>query len=349
MAKKGMKRVFVIVMLCCMALSMVGCEKKERLYVFNWGIYIDPEVYEIFEKEYNIKVVANYYETNEEMYPVIKMGGQKYDVVCPSDYMIEKMIQEDLLYELDFDNIPNIRNIDEVHLRTSEGFDPGNKYSVPYFWGTVGILYNAELVYEPVDSWGAIFDERYSGKIYMMDSVRDAFMVALKYLGYDGNSTNMDEIDEARDLLKRQYSLVQGYFIDQVREKMIAEEGILGVIYSGEAVYTKSENPNLEYVVPKEGSNVWIDSWVIPKNANNKEAAEKWINFLCRADIALMNFEFVTYSSPNKLVRDLVEDEELRNNPVAFPDKGVLDRCSNFKYLGEEWEEIYLTKWNEVK
>lgn len=330
---------------------LAGCSKEEgeKVYVYNWGEYIDPEVLDLFEEETGIKVVYDYFEQNEEMYPRIETGAAAYDVVCPSDYMIQKMIDNDLLQEINYDNVPNIKNIDPTYLKSAEGFDPGNKYSVPYCWGTVGILYNKTKVNGPIDSWSAIFDEQYSGNILMMDSVRDAFGIALTYLGYDLNSTDEAQLDEAKALLKKQYPLVQAYVVDQVRDKMISGEAALGVIYSGEAIYTQRENPDLEYVVPKEGSNVWIDGWVIPKNAKNKENAEKFINFMCDPKIALMNFEYITYSTPNAAARELIEDQDIKNSTIAFPDASVLERCTTFQYLGEETESTYINKWNEVK
>lgn len=291
----------------------------------------------------------DYFVTNEEMFPKIKTGAVNFDVVCPSDYMIQKMIAEDLLAEINYDNVPNIKNIDPLYLSSAEEFDPGNKYAVPYCWGTVGILYNKTMVDGPIDSWGAIFDEKYKGEILMMDSVRDAFGIALTYLGYSLNSTNEAEINEAKALLKQQYPLVQAYVVDEVRDKMIGDEAALGVIYSGEAIYTQRENPNLEYVVPKEGSNVWIDAWVIPKTAQNKENAEAFINYMCDPEIALKNFEYITYSTPNKAARELIEDEALKNSVIAFPDETILDRCITYNYLGEEIESLYNEKWNEVK
>ncbi len=206
-------------------------------------------------------------------------------------------------------------------LNSPEQFDPENKYSVPYCWGTVGILYNKTMVDEPVDSWSILWDPKYKGQHSDAGfSVRDAFGVALKYLGYSLNSTDLDELNEAKNLLIEQKPLVQAYVIDQVRDKMIGNEAAIGVIYSGEAIYTQKENPNLEYVIPKEGSNIWIDSWVIPKNAEHKENAEKFINFLCRPDIALKNFEYITYSTPNEAARELIEDDDIRNSEIAFPD-----------------------------
>ena len=321
----------------------------EKLVVYNWGEYIDPEVLTMFEEETGIDIVYEEFETNEILYPKISSGAIAYDVICPSDYMIQRMIENDLLSEINFDNIPNIKNIGEQYMEQSKQFDPENKYSVPYCWGTVGILYNKTMVDEPVDSWSILWNPKYKDSILMQDSVRDAFGATLKYLGYSLNSIDLDELTEAKNLLIEQKPLVQAYVIDQVRDKMIGNEAALGVIYSGEAIYTQKENPNLEYVIPKEGSNIWIDSWVIPKNAEHKENAEKFINFLCRPDIALMNFEYITYSTPNEAARELIEDESIRNSEIAFPDLSKYDNLETFQYLGTEADQVYGDLWNKVK
>lgn len=326
-----------------------GVVNDDKLVVYNWGEYIDPEVLTIFEEETGINVVYEEFETNEILYPKVSSGAIAYDVVCPSDYMIQRMIENDLLTEINFDNIPNIKNIGKQYMEQSRQFDPENKYSVPYCWGTVGILYNKIMVDEPVNSWSILWDPKYKDNILMQDSVRDAFGATLKYLGYSLNSTDLDELTEAKNLLIEQKPLVQAYVIDQVRDKMIGNEAALGVIYSGEAIYTQKENPNLEYVIPKEGSNIWIDSWVIPKNAEHKENAEKFINFLCRPDIALMNFEYITYSTPNEAARELIEDESIRNSEIAFPDLSKYDNLETFQYLGTEADQVYGDLWNKVK
>ena len=326
-----------------------GVVNDDKLVVYNWGEYIDPEVLTIFEEETGINVVYEEFETNEILYPKVSSGAIAYDVVCPSDYMIQRMIENDLLTEINFDNIPNIKNIGKQYMEQSRQFDPENKYSVPYCWGTVGILYNKTMVDEPVDSWSILWNPKYKDNILMQDSVRDAFGATLKYLGYSLNSTDLDELTEAKNLLVEQKPLVQAYVIDQVRDKMIGNEAALGVIYSGEAIYTQKENPNLEYVIPKEGSNIWIDSWVIPKNAEHKENAEKFINFLCRPDIALMNFEYITYSTPNEAARELIEDESIRNSEIAFPDLSKYDNLETFQYLGTEADQVYGDLWNKVK
>lgn len=322
---------------------------SESLIVYNWGEYIDPETIAMFEEETGISVTYEEFETNEIMYPKIMSHAIAYDVVCPSDYMIQRMIENGLLAKINWDNIPNIKNIDETYMEQSRSFDPENEYSVPYCVGTVGILYNKSMVDEPVDSWDILWDSKYKDNILMQDSVRDAFAVALKRRGYSLNSTSVEELTLAKDDLIRQKPLVQAYVVDQVRDKMIGNEAAIGVIYSGEAGYTQRENPDLEYVIPKEGSNVWIDSWVIPANAKHKENAERFINFMCRPDIALMNFEYITYSTPNKEARALIEDEETRNSKILFPDAEDLINCETFQYLGDEVDNYYNELWNKVK
>lgn len=326
-----------------------GTSKNGQVIVYNWGEYIDPEIIDLFEEETGIDVIYEEFETNEIMYPKIQSGAIAYDVVCPSDYMIQRMIENDLLAEINYDHIPNLKYIGDNYMKTSRQFDPENKYSVPYLWGTVGILYNKKMVDEPVDSWGILWDKKYEDSILMQDSVRDAFAVALKYLGYSLNSTDLDELEAAKNLLIEQKPLVQAYVIDQVRDKMIGGEAALGVIYSGEALYCQQENPDLDYVIPKEGTNIWIDSWVIPKNAKNVENAEAFINFLCRPDIAKMNFDYITYSIPNTAGRDLIEDESLRNSPIAFPDDSKLENCETFRFLGDDNDALYNRLWREIK
>ena len=302
----------------------------------------------MFEKETGITVHYDEFETNENMYPVIEAGAVAYDLVCPSDYMIEKMIANGLVQELNLSNIPNYKNLDENQLENSKEFDPENKYTVPYAWGTVGILYNTTMVEEAPTSWATLWDETYADNILMQDSVRDAFGITLKYLGYSLNSTTESELQEAKELLIEQKPLVQAYVIDQVRDKMIGNEAAIGVIYSGEVLYCQEQNPDLEYVVPEEGSNVWLDSWVIPHNAQNKEAAEAFINFLLEPEIAVMNFEYIYYSTPNKAAKELL-DESYQTNPAVFPDNSILEKCETFKYLGEDAEELYSTLWKEVR
>ena len=335
-----------------------GSADGGELYVYNWGEYIDEDVISQFEEETGITVVYDLFETKEEMYPVIEAGAVNYDVVCPSDYMIQKMRENDLLAELNFDNIPNIDQINPAYMEMSQAFDPENKYSVPYCWGTVGILYNTRLLDElgvPAPTkWADLWDERLSGEILMQDSVRDAFMVALKKDGYSMNSESRDELEQAKQELIDQKSLVQAYVIDQVRDKMIGGEAAVGVIYSGEMLYIQDEvaslglDYDLEYVIPEEGTNLWLDSWVIPKNAKNKENAEKWIDFMCRPEIAKANFEYITYPTPNKGAFELL-DEDMQNNKAVFPDIDSLKDSEVYQYLGDDTDAIYNELWKEVK
>ena len=351
-----MKKLIALGLCTCMTAALLsGCGSANKypngkVYVYNWGEYIDPETLDMFEKETGIQVIYDEFDTNETMYPKVEAGASNYDVVCPSDYMIQKMIDNDLLQELNWDNIPNAKaNIGAQYYEQSEAFDPGNRYAVPYCWGTVGILYNKTMVDEPVTSWSILWDEKYADSILMQDSVRDLFMVGLKSLGYSMNSTDEKELNEAKDLLIQQKPLVQAYVIDQVRDKMIGNEAALGVIYSGEAIFTQRENPDIEYVIPKEGTNVWIDSWVIPKNAENVENAEKFIDFMCRGDIALLNFDYITYSTPNTAAQALIEDDDIRNSKIAFPDLSQYDGLETFSYLGDDADALYNDLWKEIK
>lgn len=352
-----MKKVLALLLTLSLAvLPLTACGSASssgsngEVVVYNWGEYIDPDTISMFEEETGIKVIYDEFETNEIMFPKIEAGASKYDVVCPSDYMIKKMIENDLLAEINYDNVPNAReNIGQQYWDMSKEFDPENKYSVPYCWGTVGILYNKTMVDGPVDSWSILWDEKYADNILMQDSVRDAFMVALKLNGYSMNSVNPEELNAAKESLIAQKPLVQAYVIDQVRDKMIGNEAAIGVIYSGEAIFTQRENPDLEYVIPKEGTNVWIDSWVITKNAPNKENAEKFIDFMCRPDIALKNFEYITYSTPNDAARELIEDDDIRNSKIAFPTLSDYSNLETFTYLGEDADALYNELWKEVK
>lgn len=351
-----MKR--IVSLLCVMSLvlgTLTACGGGEstsagELYIYNWGEYFDPDALAMFEEETGIKVTYDEYETNEVMYPIIANGAADYDLVCPSDYMIERMISEGLVEKINYENVPNLKYVDQVYRDAAKGFDANNEYSIPYLWGTVGILYNKTMVKEPVDSWGILWDTKYKDNILMQKSVRDAFGITLKYLGYSLNSTDKNEIEQAKQKLieQKKSGVVQAYVVDEVRDKMIGNEAAIGVIYSGEALTCQSENPDLEYVIPKEGSNIWIDAWVIPKGAKNKENAEKFLDFMCRPEIAKMNFDYITYSIPNSEGRKLIEDEKYRNSTIAFPEYESLTNCETFKYLGPEVDDIYNEKWKEV-
>lgn len=323
--------------------------KQENVVrVYNWGDYIDEEVIAMFEEETGIKVVYDLFETNEEMYPVIEAGGTVYDVICPSDYMISKMIENDLLQEINFDNVPNIKYIDEQQLASAQFFDLENSYSVPYTYGTLGILYNKNVVKEPVDSWNILWDKKYAGKVLMYSSVRDLFVPALALNDCSINTTDTTKLETAKQMLIEQKPMVQAYVMDQIKDKMINGEAAMAMAYSGEYLAIHEENEDIEFVVPKEGSNCFIDAWVIPANAENKENAEAWINFLCRPDIAKRNFEYITYSTPNAGAVEQI-DSDLKAMEAIFPSKETLQNCEVFQYLGEDADALYNNLWKEIK
>ncbi len=349
------KKLFMVVAL---GLSMLatGCsteeadEAEEVVYVYNWGDYVDPATLEMFEEETGIHVIYDEFDTNESMYPRVSAGAVHYDVICPSDYMIHKMIENNLLQPLDFEKLPNARQyIGQKFFEQARAFDPENRYSVPYCWGTVGIIYDTTRVEEPINSWAVLWDEKYRDEILMLDSPRDALMVPLKLKGYSMNSTDMAELNEARDMLIEQKPLVQAYVVDEVKDKMIGGEAQLAVVFSGEALMIALANEDMEFVVPKEGTNFWIDGWVLTRDAENVDNAHKFIDFMCRPDIAAINFDYLGYSTPNTAVRDLEEDENIKNSPVAFPDPEVYENQETYKYLGEQQDRIYNDLWIQVK
>ncbi len=350
-----MKRIICLTAALVLALSSIltlsacgGNENENVVRVYNWGDYIDEEVISMFEEETGIKVIYDTFETNEEMYPKIAAGGVDYDVICPSDYMIEKMLANNLLQEINYDNIPNISNIDPSVLEMALTYDPSNKYSVPYTYGTLGIIYNKALIDDEITSWADLWNEEYSGNILMYNSPRDLFTAPLKMLGYSLNSTSEAELREATDLLLEQKPLVQRYVMDQIKDSLISESASIAMAYSGEVLLLQESNPNLEYVIPKEGTNYFIDAWVIPTCAENKENAEAWIDFLSRPDIAFMNFEYITYATPNLGAQEQM-DESLKSNPALFPSAEVMENCEVFRSLGEEGDQTYSDLWMEIK
>ncbi|CAI3704170.1 Spermidine/putrescine ABC transporter, substrate-binding protein [Clostridium neonatale] len=275
------------------------------VYFYNCGDYIDEDLLAKFTKETGIKVDYSTYDTNEIMYQKLKSTPGSYDLVIPSDYMIEKMIKEDMVEKLDFNNIPNYEYIDDTYKNLS--YDPNNEYSVPYMWGTIGIIYDPAVVTEPVTSWDILWNTKYSGKqVIMFDSMRDTIAIGLDKLGYSINSTNPDEIAAATDeLVKQKQTMDPLYYVDEVKDKMINGEAALATVWSGDAAYIMSENPELKYVIPEEGSNKWFDAMVIPKGSKNKENAEKLINFLTDPENSKQNVDYIGYSTPNKATYEM--------------------------------------------
>ncbi|MCL2698843.1 MAG: ABC transporter substrate-binding protein [Defluviitaleaceae bacterium] len=335
----------VLILTITAAFILAGCAGNSRsISVFNWGDFIDMDVIAMFEEEYGIRVIYDTYASNEAMYTRLSAGGAAYDIAFPSDYMIERMINEDMLEKLDFDNIPNARYIHPRFLGLPH--DPADEYSVPYKWGTLGILYNTEMVPDPGDSWAILWNEAFANRIFMYNSQRDSFAVALKKLGYSLNTTNIDELNAATEALIRQKPLVRAYGGDNIRDSMIGNEGALAVVYAGDAMWSISENPTLNYFVPIEGSNVFFDSVVIPKGARNKADAEKFINFLNRPDIAAMNTNFTGYSTTNMAAPELI-DPAMAADPIYWPDDETYRRLEAFRDLGEFIRE-YDRAWTEV-
>ena len=271
----------IVLCLCSMG-ALAGCTKTRSINVLVYGQYIDLDVISNFKKENGIKVNVDECDTPEELYNKAVNGDQSYDLICTSDYIIERFIKENRLSELNFDNIPNIKNIGEVYLEKSKSFDPENKYSVPHFWGTVGVIYNTKMVSEEdAKSWKMFFNEKYSGKIIMSNSIRDSFLVALEALGYSLNTTDKAQIDEAKQLLIKQKPMLKAYLVEtEARDAMISGEAAMALVYNGEAYLAIegdeeqniSGNPDLKFTIPEEGTNFWIDSWVVPTYSSLQRA-----------------------------------------------------------------------------
>ena len=319
-----------------------------EVYVYNWGEYIDMDILREFEKETGIKVHYSEYQNNEEMYSILKSGIATYDVIIPSDYMISRMIDEGMLEELDFSNIPNIDLIDDAYKYLE--YDPDGKYSVAYMTGTVGIIYNSAMIDDEITGWGALFDEKYAGKILMFNNPRDAFGIALKYLGYYQNTTNEDEIREAYDLLVAQKPILQAYVMDQIFDKLESGEAAIGPYYAGDYLIMIENNPDLVFVRPVEGSNAFVDAMCIPKGAKNKTNAELFINFMSSTDIALKNMEYIWYASANyEAAEILMEELDEDDIEIMFASEETLANCDVFTNLPADILELYDTLWSELK
>lgn len=342
--KKFLLLVSVLTVIC---IVFSGCgDNRIKLNVYNVGDYINEDVIDIFEEENpDIKINYETYYTNEEMFVKVSNEGSLYDVIFPSDYMIEKMKSENLLNKINFENIPNYANIGDEYKGLA--YDKNEEYSVPYMWGTMGILYNKNVVKEPVTSWKILWDEKYKKEIFMLDSERDTLGITLKMLGYSMNSSSEKELLEAKEALIKQKDLVLAYCGDEVKDKMINEEGALAVVWSGDAYYCMSQNENLAYAIPSEGSNLWFDAMVIPTTSQHKEEAERFINFMCRPDIAKMNVDYIEYSTPNKEAQELL-DAKIKNDPLRYPDLSKLTGMEIFSY-DKELTRRYSEIWQEIK
>jgi len=348
-----MKKATILVLVISILLLVLssGCGGNNtagEVNVYNWGEYIDESIFDIFEEETGIKVNYTTYPSNEILYSTLQTGGASYDVIIPSDYLISRLIEEDMLEKLDFSNIPNYDLIDDAYKNTV--YDPTSEYSVPYMWGTVGIIYNKSLVSEEITSWGAMFDEKYEGQLLMFDNSRDAMAIALLYLGYSINTTNEAELNEAYELLAQQHPLVQGYVMDQIYDKLEAGEAAIGPYYAGDYLSMLENNEDLAFVIPEEGSNWFVDAMCIPKGAENKENAEKFINFMCRSDICIANMDTTGYASANmEATAAAVEDYSDYERSVMLPGDDVLSKCEMYINLPQETLDLYNELWVKLK
>ena len=367
-----MKKILSILLLALFVLSSLVCTvsaddpyayeteyyskfkgKNITLYVYNWGEYISDgsdgmmDVVKEFEELTGIQVDYTTFDTNEGLYSKLQSGSAYYDVIIPSDYMISRMAEKDMLEALDFENIPNFEKYVDDAFKNPD-YDPENTYSVPYTWGTVGLIYNTKYITDPIDSWEVLWDEQYSGKILMFSNSRDAFAIALQRLGYSINTEDPAEIEAAADLLKEQKNVVQAYVMDQIFDKLAEENAWIGPYYAGDYITMSETNPDLAFVFPKEGFNQFVDAMCIPKGCVNKEAAEMFINFMCEPKVSAENLTYIGYSTPISAAKELM-DEEIISNPVAYPSDEILARGESFRNLSDATNKLLDDLWIEVR
>ena len=321
--------------------------------VYNWGEYISNgtegslDVNAEFTARTGIQVNYTTYDTNESMYAKLASGGGDYDVIIPSDYMVSRMIQEDMLAELDFANIPNFQYIDKDF--KNPDYDPENKYSVPYTWGLVGLFYNTDYVTaEEAQSWSLLWDEKYAGKILMFDNSRDSFGIAMRLLGYSFNTEDEQQWREAADLLVQQAPLVQSYAMDQIFQKMESGEAWIAPYYSGDAAILVEENDNIAFSVPEEGTNYFVDAICIPKTSTHKAEAEAYINFLCDPEISYENCSYIGYSTPETAAKEMM-DPEITENEMYYPSEETIANTEVFINLSDTTNQLLDSLWAEVK
>lgn len=347
-----MKKIIKSTSLICSFVLMIalfsGCSSKETkktINILNYGENIADGLLKEFEEQYNIKVNEVTFDTMEKMYIELTSGKTKWDAVLVADYMADRVIQEGLLQKINKEHIPNLENMNKGDM--GKAYDPNNDYTVPYMNGTIGIIYNKDIVKEPVDSWNIMWDSKYQDQIFVLDSPRDAIGMALKKLGYSLNSTNPSELEKAKKALIEQKKLGTIYGADEVQDLMISGERAVAMIWSGEGLNLSDEHDNLEYVVPKEGADYWLDSWAIPKDANDKGAAELFINFVSEKENALRIADEIGYTTPQKLAMES-QPEDVKNNPGAYMPKEVIDKCEVYKYFTQEQLKQYDDIWLEV-
>ena len=346
--------VIVFVLMTSLFLSLVGCgggdgELAKELHIYNWSEYIDPQIYADFEEEFGVRVIEDTFANNEELLAKLQAGATGYDVIVPSDYMVEIMIEEGLLAELDRENIPNITNIDDEF--ADPPYDPGMVHCVPYQWGTTGIGYNSDYFDEEPDSWAYLFDPELAsenaGRMTLLNDARESFAAALKYLGYSLNTTNEQELTEARDLLMQQKRWVYAYDSEQYEDLLSADETVLAHGWSGDFFMIAEEDERIWYAIPKEGGVVWADNLCVPNTAPNKHTAEVFINYLLRAEVGAAISNYTWYASPNAAATEFI-DPDILDEPAIYPPPEVMDKLEWLQDVGDA-TPLYERMWTEVK
>ena len=322
------------------------------LNVYNWGLYISDgsdesvDVLSAFEELTGIEVNYTTFDSNESLYAKMKSGGAVYDVIFPSEYMVGKMAAEGMLAPLDYTNIPNFANIGSDY--TGWDFDPENTYSVPYTWGTTGLIYNTTLVDEAPTSWAALWDVQYANNVLMFNNSRDAYAIAAKKIGRSLNPQSVDELTEVMQELKDQKSVVQAYVMDEIFDKMEGGEAAMAPYYAGDALTMIADNPDLAFVHPSEGVNFFVDSMCVPANSKNKAAAELFINYMCEPSVGLANCDYIGYSTPITAVWEQLDDE-LKYSEIAYPGDDVMGKAEVFTTLPDEINAALDAQWSEMK
>lgn len=322
------------------------------LNVYNWGLYISDgsgdsvDVVSAFEELTGIKVNYTTFDSNESLYAKMKSGGASYDVIFPSDYMVGKLIAEGMLAPLDYDNIPNIVAIGDEYLGWD--FDPDNAYSVPYMWGTTGLIYNTTMVDEAPTSWSALWDVQYAGNVLMFNNSRDAYAIAAKRAGLSLNPSSVEEVDQVMKDLQDQKSIVQAYVMDEIFDKMEGGEAAMAPYYAGDALTMIEDNPDLAFVHPEEGVNFFVDSMCIPATSKNKEAAEMFINYMCETSVGYANCDYIGYSTPITAVWEMLDDD-LKYSPIAYPGEDVMSKAEVFVTLPDEINAEMDSQWSQMK
>ncbi|MDQ0971272.1 spermidine/putrescine transport system substrate-binding protein [Neobacillus niacini] len=344
--KRGKRFYWYLFLLGATIILLSGCGKEEKvLNIYSWADNFDPEVIKDFEGKFDVKVNYDVYSSNEEMLAKLQTGSSQYDLIQPSDYMVDTMIKLNLLEELNKDNIPNLKNV--VSNFQTPPFDPGSAHSIVYTWGVTGIAYNKKYVTDEIDSWDDLWNNEYKDRLVLLNDSREVYGMALKKNGFSNSTTNLDELNTAHNDLKELLSNLLAFDTDTIKQKFIAEEAWIGTVWSGDAAFIYEDNPDIEFVVPKEGATIWADTMAIPKGAQHKDLAEKFINYLLEPEVSVKNYESIGYSNPNEKAYPL-HSEEYRSNKMIFLEQEDLDRTEWLIDVGERLKD-YDRLWTELK